>query len=293
MSARAIEIGSDPDEGLLGLTARAERAIIDQTTDPVGVLHIVCLEPTDAHPLVVVEAAFVERAGSGVVERLEVHLGIPLPHGPDRETLHALLSDAGGVAFTSVCLRAGERELVDATLHFGSAIKLFGRCTALSGDRLNSDQVSACQHVLLALGLAGREAGGELAVPSRRFGGPPKVAAQVEALMRARERGIDVELYASTLPVTRSVRVALTGTTDDTRMLCTVSRQIPVTATSIARDAVALRDIVSRDLGFEIGARRWRVENAHGEREEHRPRAPLSSGSQLEWSLNWGARRRG
>ena len=119
----AIEIESDADEGLLGLTTRAERAVIEQTTDPVGVLRIECLEPTETHPLVVVEAAFVERAGSGVVERLEVHLGMPQPGGPKRDKLEALLGDAGGVAFTSLCLRAGERELVDTTLHFGSAIK--------------------------------------------------------------------------------------------------------------------------------------------------------------------------
>ncbi len=292
MRPTEIEIESDADEGLLGLTTRAERAVIEQTTDPVGVLRIECLEPTASHPLVVVEAAFVERAGSGVVERLEVHLGMPQPGGPKRDKLEALLGDAGGVAFTSLCLRAGERELVDTTLHFGSAIKLMGRCTTLPGDRLSSDQMQICQHVLAAIGLAGREVAGALSVPTRRFGVPPKASALVEALLRARERGVDVQLFASTLPVTRSVRVALTGSADDTRMLCTVSRQIPVTATSIARDAVALRDIVSRDLGFEIGARRWRVENAHGEREEDRPQSPLTGGGPAQWSLNWDARRR-
>lgn len=280
-----IIVESAADEGLLGLVARAERAILEQTTDPVGVVQIEAVEPTEAHPHAAIEAAFVERAGSGVVERLEVHL--ELATTPTRERLAALIADAGGVEYTSVCLRDGQRELIDVTLHFGSVIKLIGRCTTLCASGLSGAQLGACEHVLSALGIRASESDGELTVPARRFGRPPRVADQVEALWRGRERGLWVELYASSLPVTRSVRVAL----DETRMLCAVSRQIPERATSIARDAVALREIASRDLGFEVGARRWRVANAHGEREEHRPRQPIGGGQRVQWSLNWGAKR--
>ncbi|MBI3201329.1 MAG: hypothetical protein HYZ29_07270 [Myxococcales bacterium] len=280
----ALIVESAADEGLLGLVTRAEHAIIDQTTDPVGVVHIEAIEPTEAHPHAALEAAFVERGGSGVVERLEVHL--ELATAPTRESLARLIGSAGGVDYTSVCLRDDERELLDVTLHFGSVIKLFGRCTALCAEGLTPGQLGACEHVLSALRIASARREGQLSVPPRRFGARPTVADQVEALWRGRERGLWVELYASTLPMARSVRVALSGS----RMLCTVSRQIPESATSIAKDAVALREIAARDLGFEIGVRRWRVENAHGERDEHRPHGPMG-GQRVQWSLNWGAKR--
>ena len=293
---RPLEIESAEDEGLLGLVTRAEHAVLDSTTDPVGVLRIELVtpdeEPSPEHPLVAVEAAFVERAGSGVVERLDVHLGMRLPKAPEREQLRALLAACGGTAYTSVCLSSDGRELLDLTLHFGSVIKLFGRCTALPGDQLRGEQVGTCQHVLGALGVKSSTRGEELQVAARRLGGPPSSSDQVDALLRARDRGIDVELYASTLPVTRSVRIALTGPADSTDFTCSVSRQIPKDATSIARDAVALRDIVKRELGFDFGGRRWRIDNAHGERAEHRPHGPMGGGARVQWSLNWGAKRR-
>jgi len=111
-------------------------------------------------------------------------------------------------------------------------------------------------------------------------------------LFRARERGLDVELYASKLPVTRSVRIALSGPNDATDFICALSRQIPEEATSMARDAVALRDVVGRELDFDFGGRRWLIDNAHGQRMEHRPRGPMGAGARVQWSLNWGAKRR-
>jgi len=281
-----IEIESGAEDGLLGLVTRAEHAVLEQTTDPVGVLGIELCEPPPEHPFVAVEAAFVERAGLGVVERLDVHLG--LASAPSRERLLALVGTAGGNQYTSLCLRDSSRELVDVTLHYGSALRVLGRCTALAADGLRAEEVVRCREVLELLGVKCRSEGGELRVSGRRFGGPPSSAAQVDALLAARERALNAELYASTLPVTRSVRVALA----EGRLRVTLSRQIPREATSIARDALALRELCERELGFVFGAQRWRVENAHGESEEHRPHGPMGDGQHVQWSLNWGARRR-
>ncbi|MBK7578595.1 MAG: hypothetical protein IPI67_00180 [Myxococcales bacterium] len=290
-----IEIESADDEGLLGLVTRAEHAVLDSTTEPVGVLRLELVRPHDEsspeHPLVAVEAAFVERAGSGVVERLEVHYCRRLDQPVEPSLLAGVLEGSGGSEYTSLCLRDDERELLDATLHFGSVIKLFGTCTALIADRLSPEQVSACRFVLAALGVGLRESGGELTASRRRLGGTPGVSAQVAVIERARERGLDVALYASTLPLTRSARLAIAGPTDAARLYVSLSRQIPREATSIARDAVALRELVSRQLAFDFGGQRWRVENAHGERVEHRAHGPLSGGGPVHWSLNWGAKR--
>lgn len=287
-----IEIESAADDGLLGLVTRAERAILELTTDPVGLLRIELAHPPPDHPQVAVEASFVERGGSGVVERLDVDVATTLAGDPTREKLCALLSASGGSDFTSLCLRSGERELLDVTLYFASAIKLFGRCTALPSGTLEAKDVETCQHVLSALGIKASGAGGDLAVKARRFGGPPSADDQVEAMLRARKRGADVELYASTLPVTRSVRLALGGPADAVAFLCTVSRQLGREATSIAREAVELKTLVERELGFQFGAHRWRVDNAHGEAPEHRPHGPMGGGQRVQWSLNWGAKRR-
>lgn len=283
-----LEIESVADDGLLGLVKRAEQAVLEQTTDPVGLLRIGLVEPGPDFAAVAVEASFVERGGAGVVERLDVDLAKVIEETPPRDQLLSVVGSSGDVAYTSICLRSAERELADVTLHYGWRIRLIGRCTALSASALGSEDVAACQHVLSALGVRSSAADGELRVSGRRFGGAPTSADQVEALLRARERGLDVELYASTLPVTRSVRLAL----GEGRLLCTVSRQIPADATSIARDAVALRELVEKHLGFAVGAQRWRVDNAHGERREHRPHGPMGGGQGVQWSLNWGARRR-
>ncbi len=288
----SIEIESSADEGLLGLANRAEQAILDGTTDPVGLLRIELVEPGPKHSAVAVEVAFVERRGSGVVERLNVDVAMELPQGPEREKLLAVVQSSGGVDYTSVCLRNSERELTDVTLHYGSRIRLFGRCTALPSEGLDAEAISACSYVLDALGVKASGSGGALVVSGRRFGGAPSSADQVDALLRARERGLDVELYASTLPVTKSVRIALCGPREATRFLCSVSRQIAEDATSIATEAVALREVVEKQLGFELGARRWRVDNAHGETREHRPHGPMGGGQRVQWSLNWGAKRR-
>jgi hypothetical protein len=275
----SLEIQSQADDGLLGLVTRAERAVLDSTVDPVGVLGIELADPPPDHPQVMVEAAFVERAGSGIVERLEVHVaGARL----ERDAMVRLFRGAGGVDYTSVCLRDGEHELVDLTLYYGSRIKLFGRTTALLSDRLGVVEVDKCRHVLEPLGL------GELRAAARRFGPPPRTEAQVECVLRARERKLDVELYASTLPLTRSARVAISKD----HSFCSLSRQIPREATSIAKDAVALRDLAQAELGVDFGAHRWRVHNAHGEAPEHRAHGPMGDGRRVSWSLNWGAKRR-
>jgi hypothetical protein len=298
-----LEISSEAEDGLLGLVSRAERAVLESTVDPVGVLTIELVEPRDSNFHLAVEASFVERAGLGVVERLEVHSARSLEGDPDRELLRALLAASGGTAFTSVCLRDTDHELVDATLHFGSALKLMGRVTALSADTLAPEQAEACAHALAALGLGCRVAG-TLHVSGRRLGTPPSVGDQVETLLRARAKGLQVELFVSTLPVTRSVRLAIgreassssggyrgASGAGQTSIVCTLSRQIPKSATSIARDAVELRQAVEQHLGFGFPAARWRVDNAHGERDEHRAHGPLGGGRRLEWSLNWGAKR--
>lgn len=278
----SLEIESQADDGLLGLVTRAERAVLDSTVDPVGVLGIELLEPPPDHPHVLVEAAFVERAGSGIVERLEVHVALPASASLAREALVRIVGGAGGVDYTSVCLRDREHELVDLTLHYGARIKLFGRTTALLSDRLGVVDRDKCRYVLEPLGIRGLEPA------ARRFGPPPKSEAQVECVFRALERKLDVELYASTLPLTRSARVALSGG----HTLCSLSRQIPREATSIARDAVALRDLAAAELGVDFGVNRWRVHNAHGEAHEHRPHGPMGERQRVAWSLNWGAKRR-
>lgn len=290
-----LELTSRAGEGLLGLVSQAEQLVLDTTTDPVGILHIelseVASPPTHAAPIVAVDAAFVERAGSGVVERLEVHVGMELDAAPDVGLCERLAREGGGSEYTSLCLSRGGREVLDFTLHYGSWPKLLGTCTALVSPGLDADDVAGAEEALRALGVSSRRSSDGLGVSRRRFSGPPEPRTQVAALTAARARGFDVELFTSTLPLTRSLRLSLTGPNDRVELVTSLCRQIPKDATSIARDAVALKDLLAEAFGFDIEGRHWRIDNAHGEASEHRTHAPLA-GRRLEWSLNWGARRR-
>jgi hypothetical protein len=75
-------------------------------------------------------------------------------------------------------------------------------------------------------------------------------------------------------------------------LVCTLSRRLRPEQSSIASDAVALKDFLARNLTFDPGGHRFRVENAHGDRAEYRPHGPMGERERPEWSLNWGARRK-
>jgi hypothetical protein len=128
-------------------------------------------------------------------------------------------------------------------------------------------------------------------IAKRQLRSPLALEDQVAAFESGVGQGFDMELYCATLPTTRSARLVARPNAGF-EVIATLSRKLPAESTSAARDAVALREFVSEELELELGDRDWHVENAHGDRREHRPHGPMGDGRRLQWSLNFGAKRR-
>lgn len=289
-----LEIRSEPGDGLLGVVTRAQEAVLSQTEDPIGVLGIeVVLEPGDPVVAFGIEAAYGEHLGQGVVERLDVHFVTESEQAPARPLLGRIFGDFGGTQFTSVCLHRadGSQELLDATLHFSQKLRWWAQCTALVSDALEKKELEGCRAVVRALGVKHAVSGSTLELAKRQLRAPLGIEDQIAAFEAGVAQGLEVELYCATLPTTHSARLVVRPN-DGYQVICTLSRKLPAESTSAARDAVALRDFVTEELGLELGGRAWRVENAHGDRREHRPHGPMGDGRRLQWSINFGAKRR-
>jgi hypothetical protein len=289
-----LEIRSEAGDGLLGVVTRAQKAVLTETEDPIGVLGIEAeLLTEDPVAAFGIEAAYGEHLGQGVVERLDVHFVTEAETPPERALLARIFGDFGGTDFTSVCLHRadGSRELLDATLHFSQKVRWWAECTALVADALNEKELEGCRAVVRALGVKHAVSGSTLELAKRQLRAPLGLDDQIAAFEAGVSQGLEVELYCATLPTTRSSRL-VARPKDGFELICTLSRKLPAESTSAARDAVALRDFVSEELGLELGGRAWRVENAHGDRREHRPHGPMGDGRRLQWSINFGAKRR-
>jgi hypothetical protein len=304
-----FEVHSEPGDGVLAVVMAAQKAVLEGSKDPIGVLSVELSHMPEASSLMGlgIEAAYGEHHGLGVIQRLDVHVAFSSSGPPDRELVAHLLRAFGGTQFTSICLidPVTERELVDATLHFSPQLRYFAECTALIADELSHEELPACQRVLSALGLRCTVHGSTLKVGRRQLRGVLTLDAQLNAFEAAVRSGIAVQLYAATLPVTHAARIAArplfadAPTSDEANpepaeleLVCTLSRKLSPESTSAALDAVALRDFVVEHFDFDFGERDWRVTNAHGDRAERRSRGPLGERRPLEWSLNFGAKRR-
>lgn len=290
-----LEIRSAPDEGLLGVVTRAQKAVLTETEDAIGVLSIELSEPPSGDLRAVgIEVAYGERLGEGVIERLDLHFSFTTPGRPPNELLTRLLRDFGGTGFTNICLcdATGDRELADVTLHFSSSLRVLAECSALVGDDLKESELGSCKRVLGALGLSPRVHGSSFTLSRRQLRRGLALEDQVRAIELGLGAGLAVDLYAATLPVTRAARLAARpGDGEETRISCTLSRRPKPESSSAATDAVALRDVLSERFDFDFGDKSWRIDNAHAERAEYRPHGPMGNRKPLAWSINFGAKR--
>ena len=289
-----------PNDGLLGVVSRAQDSVLAASDAPIGVLAIELLERSEgayrvaspADLAIGIEVAYAEHQGAGVIERLEVHVARELAGPPDAGLVKAVLADHGGTEFTSVCLSRPEGgEICDVTLHFSSRLKILAELTALIEPELTPAEIDAAAAVLAELQITAKRRDATFSVPRRALRGGMSTESQTRAFERAVQKHLDIELYASTLPVSRAVRLAARSGESRWLFALALSRRLSPESKSAARDAVALRDFVGSRFSFDFGGHRWRVENAHGSRTEHRPHGPLGEHRALQWSLNWGARK--
>ncbi len=287
-----IVVESDAKDGLLGLLTRTQAAITDRGA-PIGVLSLDWLPKENEAPTVSavrVEAQFAE---SGTPTRMEMHVARALPDGLPEGLLKRALSELGGVDYTSVCIRRDGTELADVTVHFGSRFRFLSSCTLLVEPNLGTEDTTSVTRMLDALGVAHKHTGGTLQVSPRQLRRALNQDAQFAALREADQQGLQVQLYASALPATQFVQVSISPASSDepSRMECVFARRCDTE--SGARDAVALRDFTEKHFGFEFGNRSWLVQNVCGEVDEvERRRGPVPDRGRIQYSLNWGLKRR-
>jgi hypothetical protein len=299
-SSVPVAFDSDPSDGVLGVVTHAQTAVLAASEAPIGVLTIERMSrhdgeyrvATPAELAVGIEVAYTEHQGAGVIERLEVHVARELTGPPDPALVRAVLADHGGSAFTNVCLRRADgRELCDVTLHLGSKLAILAQHTALIEPELGASEVEAALAVLHELAIAAKRRGASFVVPRRALRRAPSPEAQARAFDRAVQKGLGIELYASTLPTARAARLSACPVDDHWELGLVLARRLYPESGSAARDAVAIRDFIKARFDFDFGGQRWRVDNAHGERAEHRPHGPVAQRQPLAWSLNWGTRK--
>ncbi len=276
-----LVIVSEEKDGVLGLAHRAEHELAERD-ETIGVLG---LELQDAGDTAVgVEVAFAERLGRAVIERLELHFELPQADVLPRDLIEEALGKFGGRDYTNLCLRAEDRELADVTIHFATRFKFFATQTALVGDVASESERKSVSRVLSALGVRHGE---DLSIPKWQIRGRMTVGAQLAAFATLAKEELSGELYAASLPAVRAAHFALT----EGRVRSTLTRRLGDDAPSIASDAVQLSEFARERLGLELAGKRWLVSNSAGKREAFQSHAPVESRN-VQWSLNWGARRR-
>lgn len=293
MSDTDLVVESTAQGGLLGLLETAQSALTRAGT-PIGVLRLDWQPDADA-PRDIAVGVEAEYTGRGTLARLELRVAQRLARAPADTLLRSALRELGGVAYTSVCITRGPRELADVTVHFGSRVRFLSKCTLLVADALSEADRACVVSVLEALGVRHAEREGSLSASATQLRGALSADAQLGAVTCALDRDLGVQLYASTLPSTRSVQLSIQPEPEakGVRLELVGVRRAEPNAKSPAGDATALREFLKARFDFELGAKRWSIANAHGEPDEvERRRGPIPDRGRIHFSINWGLKRR-
>lgn len=297
-----VTIESESDDGLFGIVNRAQAAVLgEDKKQPVGVLAI-DLEADELDGAdVQIEAAFAHKGLRRVIQRLGVHARAPSDRVASVDLVADALSGFGGQKYTNICLAApdaaerrsskadvgriavpesGLEEALDLTVYFPSRVSFWAKNLALVGDELDQEVLSGLGAVLAALGVRSRHRGNALLVAAHQLRPLMTAEQQVAAFRAAEKHRLPVSLYAATLPTTQSMRVTVArvklddGTTES-YVDCQLSHGLTPESTCTLSDATRMQGVLSRHFGVELGGRRWRVENVHGEPAEAQPRRPI------------------
>ena len=279
-------IRTEAADGLNLLVSRGTAAVREADRSAIGVLAFE-LDAEARGPLagVLVEAEFSERSAG--LQRLDVRIAGPISQ-PYRDVAQAALSRSGGTAYTNVIARTKDsRELFDLTVSFPRArFAFFAENLLLAGEQ--SSQVRlALERTLAALAVRHNFRGGALHVSRRQLRKPISVAAQIACSEALFEQGLIAELYAATLPATRSARLISDGGGEIDLVL---SRGLASQTAISAGDYVELQNFLREFFSFDVGDKTWLVTNTHGSSERDRlgviPARPKTT-----WSVNWGTKR--
>lgn len=305
----SISIESQPDDGLFGIVNRAQAAALGEgKQEPVGVLEI----DLDAEEVegadVQIEAAYAHKGARRVLQRLDVHARALVEDVAPDELLSDAISQFGGQKFTNIVLappgtvetrgsrahagrigvpEGGLSEALDLTVYFPSRVRFYAKNLVLLSDGLGSDVLDDLAAILAALGVRSRRRDTALLVAQHQLRAPVTRAQQIAAYQEASRRGLPVSMYTATLPTTQSMRVArgsirLENGATVTYVDCQLSHGLTPEAMCTSSDAMKMQQILERHFGLELGGRRWKVENIHGEPGADRPEPP--GGHALKWS---------
>lgn len=293
-----ISIESEPDDGLFGIVNRAQTAVAgEQKEQPVGVLEI-DLDADDPEGTdVQIEAAYANKGARRVLQRLDVHVRAPLERASTDKLLADAITQFGGQKFTNMCLappgtaeqrsssaeagriaipESGLSEALDLTVYFPSRVPFFARNVALLSEALDAQVLDDLAVVLAALGVRGQRRGGALHIARRQLRRPMTREQQIGAYQEASRRKLPVSLYAATLPTKQSMRVAessvqLDGGSTLHFVDCQLSHGLTPDSMTTPSDATRMQKLLTGHFSVELGHRRWKVQNVHGEPGEDRP----------------------
>jgi hypothetical protein len=304
----SISIESQPDDGLFGIVNRAQAAVSGEgKQEPVGVLAI----DLDADKLegadVQIEAAYAHKGARRVLQRLDVHARALVKEVAPDKLLSDAISGFGGQKFTNIVLappdtletrssradagriavpESGLSEALDLTVYFPSRVRFYAKNLALLSDGLEANVLEDLAAVLGALGVRSRRREATLLIAAQQLRAPVTREQQIAAYQEASRRGLPVSLYAATLPTTQSMRVTeerveLDNGESVAYVDCQLSHGLTPESMCTLTDATKMQEILKRHFALELGGRRWKVENVHGEPGDSQPQA---TGHGIKWS---------
>jgi hypothetical protein len=286
-------IESGPQSGLLEIVRAAATAVSGPKHDPVGRLEITRIAEAASRESLHIEASASAHGAGWTVEQLDVRAHWDTHTPLTGATLRGLLDQFGSRDFVSFTVLDGSRELMDLTLSFSSRLQFLATNQLILGDGLSPSVVSLCAHMMQKLGMRAYENQGALRVRTQQFRFRPEISAVVEAFQLATAAGLNVALYASTLPALRSVRVAQgPGDARSTPVDICISLGFGGGQARSER-AKEVELFFQRAFALGFGGQSWQVSNAHGRAEAFRAQAVLAPRPRGSWSLNWGQRKSG
>jgi hypothetical protein len=261
-------VTSGPSDGLNEIVWGAARASKDASDGIIGIVELHAPLGGDLDGELGIEAEFAHQGERRVIASLEVRCRTSgAPAALDRDALlRKSLERFGGTAVTNVSATLPSSEGLDVTVSFGSKIPFWAENLLLPVKPGGEPDARIVSEILehLGVGFVQREDG--FVARRRELRSRVTVEQQMAAYRAGRRAGLDVAIYAATLPCSHSVRFAESGPDSPKASLDLVlSRGLTRAYVCTAADAQQMQSILVDSLGVSFRNREFELTNTFGD----------------------------
>lgn len=261
-------VTSGPSDGLNEIVWGAARASKDASDGIIGIVELHAPLGGGLDGELGIEAEFAHQGERRVIASLEVRCRTSgAPAALDRNALlRKALERFGGTAVTNISATLPSSEGLDITVSFGSKIPFWAENLLLPIHPGGEPDARVVSEILghLGVGFVQREDG--FVARRRELRSRVTTEQQMAAYKAARKAGLDVAIYAATLPCSHSVRFAESGPDSPKASLDLVlSRGLTRAYVCTAADAQQMQSLLVDSLGVSFRNREFELTNTFGD----------------------------